>query len=51
MKRMEVTKSQAERLKDENAVLVKQNKKLVDELKELAEEDGLRQKQIENRNE
>ena len=49
-KRMEVTKATTDRLKDENAVLVKQNKKLVEEMQEMAEDD-LRAKQIGNRNE
>ena len=51
LKSKEVSKSTADRLKDENAVLVKQNQNLVQELKDLAEEDGLRQQQIVNRNE
>ena len=40
---MEVTKKETTRLKDENAVLVKQNKSLVDELKEAADGDRLRE--------
>ena len=47
---MEVSKTTADRLKDENAVLVKQNKKLVEEMQEMADDD-LRAKQIANRNE
>ena len=46
---MEVSKTTAARLKDENAVLVKQNKKLVEEMQEMADDD-LRAKQIGNRN-
>lgn len=44
MKRKEVSKQEADRLKDENAVLVKQNKNLVQELQDLADEDPLRQR-------
>ena len=35
---MEVSKTTADRLKDENAVLVKQNKKLVEEMQEMVNE-------------
>ena len=48
-KRMNVMKSTADRLKDENAVLVKTNKKQLEEMQEMAEDD-LRAKQLENRN-
>ena len=46
---MNVMKSTADRLKDENAVLVKTNKKQLEEMQEMAEDD-LRAKQLENRN-
>ena len=36
---MNVSKTTADRLKDENAVLVKQNKKLVEEMQEMADDD------------
>ena len=48
-KRMNVMKSTADRLKDENAVLVKTNKKQLEEMQEMADDD-LRAKQLENRN-
>ena len=50
LKRAEVSKQTAERFKDENAVLVTQNKNLVQELQDLAEEDTLKVQQIDNRN-
>ena len=46
---MNVMKSTADRLKDENAVLVKTNKKQLEEMQEMADDD-LRAKQLENRN-
>ena len=49
VKRMEVGKRKLEEVQEKNATLDKQNKKLVAELQELAEDD-LRIKQIENRN-
>ena len=42
-------KTTADRLKDENAVLVKTNKKQLEEMQEMADDD-LRAKQLENRN-
>ena len=48
-KRYNVMKTTADRLKDENAVLVKTNKKQLEEMQEMADDD-LRAKQLENRN-
>ena len=49
LKGAQVAKSDAQRLKDEAAVLTKQNKHLVDEAQNNTEDD-LRSKQIENQN-